>query len=68
MLRIAENGLLVLQFVCFLFHMPVVYRSHPLCWQVVMRLRMLEVSVGKGRHVTMSLSAAECCNIKLHWL
>ena len=43
----------------FLFDMSVVYRPHPLCWHVMMRQSMLEVSVGKGRQVT-TLSAAEC--------
>ena len=35
-LLIAENGLLVLQTVHFLFRMPVVYPPHPLHWHVHM--------------------------------
>ena len=31
--------------------MPVVYQPHPLYWHVLMRLRMLELSVGKGHQV-----------------
>ena len=57
-LRIADIGLLALQIVHFLFYIPVVYRPHPLCWHVVMRLRMLEVSVGKGRQVTTTTLSA----------
>ena len=52
---------IALQIIRFPFHMPVVYRPYPLCWHVVMRLRMLEarVHVGKGHQVTTTtLSAA----------
>ena len=35
--------------------MPVVYRPHPLHRQVLMRLRMLKRSVGKGRQVIKQL-------------
>ena len=55
MLRIAQNGLLALQIVHFLLSMPVVYRPHPLYWYVLMRLRMLKLSVGKGRQVIQQL-------------
>ena len=55
MLRIAQKGLLVLQIVHFLFSMPVVYRPHPLHRQVLMRLRMLKLSVGKGCQVIKQL-------------
>ena len=54
-LRIAQKGLLALQIVYFLFSMPVVYRPHPLHRQVLMRLRMLKLSVGKGRQVIKQL-------------
>ena len=54
-LRIAQKGLLVLQIVHFLFSMPVVYRPHPLHRQMLMRLRMLKLSVGKGRQVIKQL-------------
>ena len=39
----------------FLFGMSVVYRPHPLRWTVLMRLRMLKRSVGKGRQVIKQL-------------
>ena len=55
MLRIAQNDLLALQIVHFLFSIPVVYRPHPLCWHVLMRLRMLKLSVGKGPQVIKQL-------------
>ena len=55
-LRIAKNGLLALQIVHFLFSMPVVYRLHPFHWHVLMRLRMLELSVGKGHQITPKVS------------
>ena len=38
--------------------MPVVYRPHPLCKQV-MPLRMLELSAGKGGEVIIKLNCAE---------
>ena len=53
-LRIAQNGLLMLQIVHFLFSMPVVYRPHPL-FSMLMRLRMLNLSVGKGHQVMKQL-------------
>ena len=37
----AINGLLVLQIVHFLFNKPVVYRPHPVCWHVVLQLRII---------------------------
>ena len=49
-----QKGLLVLQIVYFLFNMPVVYRPHPL-YSMQMRLRMLKLSVGKGRQVIKQL-------------
>ena len=55
MFRIAQKGLLVLQIVHFLFCIPVVYRPHPLYWHVLMQLRMLKVSVGKGRQIIKQL-------------
>ena len=48
----------------FLFSMPVVYWLHPLHRQVLMRLRMLKLSIGKGRQVIKQL----CCSIALQWL
>ena len=39
----------------FLFSIPVVYLPHPLYWHVLMRLRMLKLSVGKGRQVIKQL-------------
>ena len=54
-LRIAQKGLLMLQIVHFLFSMPVVYRPHPLHRQLLMRLRMLKLSVGKGHQVIKQL-------------
>ena len=47
-LGIAQNGLLALQIVHFLFSMPVVYRPHPLYWHVLMRLHMLKLGIGMG--------------------
>ena len=44
----------MLQIVYFLFNMPVVYRPHPL-FSMLMRLRMLKLSVGKGRQVIKQL-------------
>ena len=38
-----------------LFSMPVVYRPHPLHGHVLMRLRMLKLSVGMGRQVKKQL-------------
>ena len=64
-LRIAQKSLLALQIheiVHFLFSMPVVYRPHPLYWPVLMRLRMLKLSVGKGRQVIKQL-----CNTVLQY-
>ena len=54
-LRIAQKGLLVLQIVYFLFSMPGVYRPHPLPRQVLIRLRMLKLNVGKGHQVIKQL-------------
>ena len=51
----AQKGLLVLRIVHYLFSMPVVYRPHPLHGQVLMRLRILKLSVGKGRQVIKQL-------------
>ena len=53
-LQIAQKGLLALQIVHFPFSMPVVYQPHPLYWHVLMRLRKLKLSVGKGRQVINS--------------
>ena len=64
MLRIAENGLLALQIVHFLFSMPVVYRPHPSYWYVQMRLHMLELCEGKGRQIittALQRSVAKLC-------
>ena len=40
--------------------MPVVYRPHPLHWHnmMLMRLRMLKFSVGKGRQIIKQLYAS----------
>ena len=35
--------------------MLMVYRPHPLYWTMLMRLRMLKFSVGKGRQVIKQL-------------
>ena len=48
----------MLQIVHFLFNMPVVYRLHP-PFSMLMQLRMLKLSVGKGRHVMKQL----CCGV-----
>ena len=58
MLRIAANGLLVLQIVHFSFNMPVVYQPHPLYWYVLMHLCMLKLSVGKGCQVIEQLCSS----------
>ena len=57
-LRIAQNGLLELQIVHFLFSMPVVYRPHPLYWYVQMQLRMVKLSEGKGRQIITTVRSA----------
>ena len=44
----------MLQIVYFLFNIPVVYRPHPFL-SILMRLRMLKLSVGKGRQVIKQL-------------
>ena len=67
MLQIAENGLLALLIMHFLFSMPVIYQSHLLCWHVLMRLHMLELSVGKGCQVItramQSSAASDYCSV-----
>ena len=44
----------MLQIVHFLFNFPVVYRPHPL-FSMLMQLRMLKLSIGKGRQVIKQL-------------
>ena len=49
--------------------MPVIYRSHLLYWHVLMRLHMLELSVGKGRQIiirALQSSAAVVSRLSVH--